>query len=870
LYEAGLSRFLQRQIFNIGFILSMENKRQPAKMLVPIKGMHCASCSARIEKVLSNQDGIYKAVVNLATETMEVEWDPARLDIDRIAAKVAGLGFELVRPAAEAKLELAIAGMTCASCAARIEKVVSGLPGVVDVQVNLATESARVRFVSGEVSQRQLRETINKIGFTATVQTPATATLLAQRQEETRRKISRLRKELIPALVFAGLLLLLSMGEMIGMPLPVFLRPAEAPLNYGVTQLLLLLPVLWSGRRFYLIGFPSLVRGAPNMDSLIAVGTGAAVVYSTWNLVEIAMGIAPQAKAMDLYYESAGVLIALVSLGKYFEASAKAKTSDAISKLMQLTPDQATLVKDGRDGETEQMLIPVDEIEQGDRILVRPGERVPVDGSVVQGRSSVDESMLSGESLPVSKEEGDRVIGGTLNKNGALQIMAERVGQDTVLARIIRMVQEAQGSKAPIANLADRISLYFVPAVMVIALVAGTGWYFIGGTEFTFALRIFIAVLVIACPCAMGLATPTSIMVGTGRGAQLGVLIKSGESLELAQQVKVIVFDKTGTLTYGKPALTDLVLLPETEGYLEEERSGNPAADDMLALLAGAESASEHPLAEAVVQAAKDKNIASMTPESFEAVPGRGIRAQVNGKQLLIGNREYMTESGVAVVDETAVTGREETLAAAGKTVLFAAVDGRLQALVAIADKIKPEATRTVSRLQDLGLQVVMLTGDNSTTAKAIAGQAGITEVIAQVLPEHKADKVAALQAKGLKVAMVGDGINDAPALARADVGIAMGTGIDVAIESGDIVLMKGELRGLLTALALSRATMRNIKQNLFWAFAYNVVGIPVAAGLLFIFGGPTLNPMIAGGAMAASSVSVVTNALRLRFFSPP
>jgi Cu+-exporting ATPase len=460
------------------------------------------------------------------------------------------------------------------------------------------------------------------------------------------------------------------------------------------------------------------------------------------------------------------------------------------------------------------------------------------------------------------------VVGGTLNKNGALTIVAERVGQDTVLARIIRMVQEAQGSKAPIANLADRISLYFVPTVMVIALVAGVGWYTLGGAEFSFALRIFIAVLVIACPCAMGLATPTSIMVGTGRGAQLGVLIKSGESLELAQQVEAIVFDKTGTLTYGKPAMTDFVLLPAVGGA-EENQQNNPSTDEMLALVAGAESASEHPLAEAVVEAAREKNISPVTPDTFEAIPGRGIRARLHTHQLLIGNREFMIESAIVFTEEKMVAEQEESLAGAGKTVLFVALDGRLKALIAIADRIKPDTVRTVRRLQDLGLQVVMLTGDNTVTAQAIANQAGITEVIAQVLPEHKADKVAALQEKGLKVAMVGDGINDAPALARADIGIAMGTGIDVAIESGDIVLMKGELDGVLTALSLSRATMRNIKQNLFWAFAYNVIGIPVAAGLLYIFGGPTLNPMIAGGAMAASSVSVVTNALRLRFFTP-
>jgi Cu+-exporting ATPase len=426
------------------------------------------------------------------------------------------------------------------------------------------------------------------------------------------------------------------------------------------------------------------------------------------------------------------------------------------------------------------------------------------------------------------------------------------------------MVQEAQGSKAPIANLADRISLYFVPAVMVIALMAGLGWYTIGGAEFPFALRIFIAVLVIACPCAMGLATPTSIMVGTGRGAQLGVLIKSGESLELAQKVEAIVFDKTGTLTFGKPSLTDFILLPEPGGKPEPVKE-NPAADELLSLLAGAESASEHPLAEAVVQAAREKNLTLMTPESFEAMPGRGIRAVVNGFQLLIGNREFMLESEVALGDAALVTKQEAILAGAGKTVLFVALDGRLKTLVGIADQIKPDALRTIRRLQDLGLQVVMLTGDNTVTARAIAGQAGITDVIAQVLPEHKANKVAALQEKGLKVAMVGDGINDAPALARADIGIAMGTGIDVAIESGDIVLMKGDLAGVLTALSLSRATMRNIKQNLFWAFAYNSLGVPVAAGILFPIFGVLLSPMIAAAAMSFSSVSVITNALRLK-----
>jgi Cu+-exporting ATPase len=615
---------------------------------------------------------------------------------------------------------------------------------------------------------------------------------------------------------------------------------------------------MWSGRRFYLNGFPALVRKAPNMDSLIAVGTGAAFIYSTWNLIEIFLGLDAMARVMDLYYESAAVLIALVSLGKYLETRSKAKTSDAISQLMELTPDKATLVKNPGAENEEQIDILVSDIEAGDMILVRPGERIPVDGTVKKGHSSVDESMLTGESLPVSKEEGGKVIGGTLNKNGMLRILAERVGQDTVLARIIKMVREAQGSKAPIANLADRISLYFVPIVMVIATLSGLAWYFIGDAPFPFALRIFIAVLVIACPCAMGLATPTSIMVGTGRGAQLGVLIKSGEALEMAQGINVLVFDKTGTLTYGKPQLTDFEVLRET---------GMPE-DDILALVAGAESVSEHPLAEAIVQEARARNLALKEPDAFEAIPGKGIKASLGDNDILLGNREFI-RARIENFDNPEIDSKAAEFAASGKTSLFLAVNGKMTALLAIADQIKPETPQTISRLKKMGIKIFMLTGDNETTAKAIAFQAGIEDVIAEVLPDFKAEKVAELQSRGMKVGMVGDGINDAPALAKADVGIAMGTGIDVAVESGDIVLMKGDLSGVLTALALSRATMRNIKQNLFWAFAYNVVGIPIAAGLLYIFGGPTLNPMIAGGAMAMSSVSVVTNALRLRFFTP-
>jgi Cu+-exporting ATPase len=828
------------------------------KITLAVKGMSCASCSARIEKVLAVQDGIQAVSVNLAAETMDLAWEPAVIPLEEVAEKVKGLGFELEMPSDEVTLNLALKGMTCASCSARIEKVVSAMAGVRSMQVNLAAETGTAIFEPGIISKRKIVETIGSLGFEASPVAEEEDNPLARQQRETQEKLARMKQELIPAFGFAFVLLVLSMGEMLGMPLPGFLDPHHAPFNFAVVQLLLVLPVMWSGRNFYLKGFPALIRKTPTMDSLIAVGTGAAFIYSTWNLIEIALGIDPIARVMDLYYESAAVLIVLVSLGKYLETRAKARTSDAISQLMELTPDQATLIKNPGKENEEQAAILVSDIEAGDLILVRPGERIPMDGAVQKGRSSVDESMLTGESLPVGKEEGDMVIGGTLNKNGMLRVMAERVGQDTVLARIIRMVREAQGSKAPIANMADRISLYFVPTVMVIAILSGLAWYFIGGAEFAFALRIFIAVLVIACPCAMGLATPTSIMVGTGRGAQLGVLIKSGEALEMAQRVKTLVFDKTGTLTYGKPKLTDFHIV---EGTGDTE-------DEILALVAGAESVSEHPLAEAIVLEAEARGLSFSEPDSFEAILGKGIQAQVEGRELLLGNREMMgtvTEG----VDNPLIETKAAEFAGTGKTALYLAIDNKLTAILAIADQIKTETAATISRLKKMGIKVYMLTGDNKITATAIAAQAGIDQVIAEVLPDHKADKVAELQSQGVTVGMVGDGVNDAPALARADVGIAMGTGIDVAIESGDIVLMKGELSGVLTALALSRATMRNIKQNLFWAFAYNVVGIPVAAGLLYIFGGPTLNPMIAGGAMAMSSVSVVTNALRLRFFTP-
>lgn len=758
----------------------------------------------------------------------------------------------------KSKLSFAIEGMTCASCSSRIEKVVGNMEGVMDCRVNLATGQAQIIIDPQLVSRRQVRKTIEGLGFQVRASDLSTK-FLKGRQQEIPAKLQSMRRSLFPAFILAFLIMVISMGEMVGLSMPDILSPKTNPVNFAMAQFVLVLPILWLGRNFYLIGFPSLLRGAPNMDSLIAVGTGAAFIYSTWNTVEIWLGIDAVHRAHDLYFESAAMLIALVSLGKFLETRSKARTSDAISQLMQLSPDRATLIKN--DGTYEEII--VDEIVAGDLLLVRPGERLPIDGRIEKGQSSIDESMLTGESLPVHKKEGDGVVGGTFNKNGALQVRAEKVGSDTTLSRIIRMVQDAQGSKAPIAGLVDRISLYFVPAVMIIAVLSALGWYFIGHAEFTFALRIFIAVMVIACPCAMGLATPTSIMVGTGRGAQLGVLVKSGAALETAHKVDTVVFDKTGTLTHGKPELTDII---NYSGFSD---------DELLSFAAAAESASEHPLAEAIMGTAAARGLGKVDLSDFSAIPGRGICAMIqkteNEKtkavQILAGNITLMEEERVDVSDEQKK--EAEKLAMQGKTPLYLALDGKLSALLAIADKLKDESAQTVARLKQMGIEVVMLTGDHQSTARAIARQAGIKKVIAQVLPDHKAEEIIRLKEEGRVVAMVGDGINDAPALATADVGIAMGNGIDVAIESGDIVLMKGNIQHVLTALKLSRATMTNIRQNLFWAFAYNIIGIPVAAGLLYIFGGPTLNPMIAGGAMALSSVSVVSNALRLRFFTP-
>ena len=808
--------------------------------------MHCAACSARIEKVVGSMASVENVSVNLATGEMDLRFDPRESSLDQILERVRELGFSVEAPAEQSVLELKIGGMHCAACSSRIERVTGRMEGVTEASVNLGAESGRFVFDPALVSQRALRQAIHDAGFTTSIAQKERA---GDEEERISARLAEKKKVVLWSMAFAMPLLVLSMGHMWGMPLPDWLDPMHAPGTFALAQLLLTLPVVWSGRSFYLIGFPALARRAPNMDSLVAVGTGAALVYSLWNTVEIWLGVDAMARGMDLYYESAAVLIAMISLGKFFEARSVSKTTGAVRALMALAPDTATLV----DGEDERK-IPVEEIEPGDLLRIRPGERLPVDGEVAEGESHVDESMLTGEPLPVRRSPGDRVFGGTLNTTGAFVMRASLVGEDTMLARIVRLVRDAQGSKAPIASLADTVSYYFVPVVMVLAVASGLAWYFFSDEPFVFALRTAISVLVIACPCAMGLATPTSIMVGTGRGAQLGVLIKSGRALQRAGELQTLVFDKTGTLTVGKPVLNEVWVDPD--GKIDKE--------SLLRLSASIEAQSEHPLARAVVQA-----VQGPLPKAreFLSVPGQGVTAVVEERAVAIGNERLMRTLNLDLEEARA---ERERMEEDGATVVHVAVDGRLAGLLAVSDSLRPESTGAVRRLRDLGMEIVLLTGDSERAARAVAAKLGIERVVSGVLPDRKSEEIVQMQENGRVVGMVGDGINDAPALAKADLGMAMGGGMDVAMESGDVVLMREDLTGVLTALALSRAVMRNIRQNLFWAFAFNTIGIPIAAGIPHIFGGPAMSPMLAGTAMAASSVFVVTNALRLRFFVPP
>ncbi len=811
-----------------------------------VTGMTCASCSARIEKVVGRLDGVSKASVNLATEKLWIEFDESRLTTAGVKKAVEGAGYGIAEKETTKRVVMPIEGMTCASCSARIEKVVGRLNGVRTVSVNLATEKADVLYEPSLIRLSAIKKAINDAGYTPReIDTSDAADHDAERKE---REIRVLWRKFVTAAAVAVPLLYLAMGHMIPglrFPLPFFLDPMQYPLVYALTQALLVAPAIAAGNRFYRVGVKAILHRSPNMDSLIAIGTAAAVLYSLYSTLKIASG--DFAAVSDLYFETAAVILALILLGKSLEAVSKGKTSQAIKKLMGLAPKTATVIQDGKEVE-----IPISEVEAGDLVRVRPGEKVPVDGEVVDGYTSVDESMLTGESIPVEKQAGDQVTGASINKNGTISFRATRVGADTALAQIIRLVEQAQGSKAPIAQLADVVSGYFVPIVILIALAAAGAWL-LTGQSVVFSMTIFTAVLVIACPCALGLATPTAIMVGTGKGAENGILIKGGAALEETHRIQTVVLDKTGTITEGAPVVTDVSL---ADGIDEQT---------LLQLAASAEKGSEHPLGEAIVASAERRRLTLLPLESFQALPGRGIEARIGGRSVILGNERLMTEKGVVT---GALAAMSETFAANGKTPMFVAVDGAPAGIIAVADVPKKSSARAISTMRGMGLEVVMITGDNRRTADAIAAQVGVDRVFSEVLPHEKAAAVKRLQAEGRKVAMVGDGINDAAALAQADVGIAIGSGTDVAIESADIVLMRSDLMDVAAAVRLSKATIRNIKQNLFWAFCYNVLGIPIAAGILHVFGGPLLNPIFAAAAMSLSSVSVVSNALRLRRLS--
>ena len=806
------------------------------KKAFKIEGMTCSACSNRVERFVKKLDGVINANVNFATETLNVEFDESKLNNEIIENTVVKAGYAVKKNLKTYTFK--VEGMTCSACASRVERVTKKLSGVQSSVVNLATEKLTININEDEVGYSQIKAAVDKAGYK-----------LVKEEEKAEEEVKvdetqLLLTRFIVSLVFTVPLLIITMGHMLGMPLPHVIDSMMNPLNFATAQLILTAPVMIVGYQFYNIGIKNLFKLSPNMDSLIAIGTSAAFLYGIFGIYKIQIGETNY--AMHLYFESAAVILTLITLGKYLEAVSKGKTSQAIKALMGLAPKTATIVRNN-----VEMVIPIEEVIVGDIILVKPGEKLPVDGDIIEGNTSIDESMLTGESLPVEKTIGSSVIGASINKTGFIKYKATRVGKDTALAQIVKLVEEAQGSKAPIAKLADVISAYFVPTVIILAIVASGAWLMAGETQ-VFSLTIFIAVLVIACPCALGLATPTAIMVGTGKGAENGVLIKGGEALETTHQIKTIVFDKTGTITEGKPIVTDII----TNGTSE---------DEILVLAASSEKGSEHPLGEAIVRGAEDKGLELKEIEEFNAIPGHGIEVKIENKNILLGNQKLMKEKGIEI---DVLLEASDKLASEGKTPMYVAVDNILRGIVAVADTVKPSSKSAIEALHNMGIKVAMITGDNKKTADAIAAQVGIDIILAEVLPEDKANEVKKLQGENIKVAMVGDGINDAPALAQADVGIAIGSGTDVAIESADIVLMKSDLMDVITAIKLSKATIKNIKQNLFWAFGYNVLGIPVAMGILHIFGGPLLNPMIAAAAMSLSSVSVLTNALRLRKFT--
>ena len=812
-------------------------------------GVTCQVCVNKIERKVGKLEGVKEAVVNLSNGKLTIEYDENLLNSEKIKEVVKKLGYEIEEINDFKEVEIDITGITCQVCVNKIERKVGKLEGVKEIAVNLANSRGKILYDSEKIKLSEILEVIKKLGYEGKKHEDIEEDSKAIESEK---KLKQEFLEFKLAIFFSAIVFYISMGTMVGLPVPNIISPEINPLNFALIQLILAIPVIYIGRRFYKVGIKQLIMRSPSMDSLIATGTGSAILYSLYGTYKIYSGDFHYVHS--LYYESGVVILALILLGKYLENVSKGKTSEAIKKLMNLKSKKATLVRDGKFVQVD-----IEEVELDEIVLVKPGESIPVDGVVVEGQSSVDESMLTGESIPVEKNIGDKVFGASINKNGVIQVKAQAIGKDTVISKIIKLVENAQGSKAPIAKIADKVSGYFVPTVMLIATVAGITWYYLGSRGIVkiheapsiFALTIFVAVMVIACPCSLGLATPTAIMVGTGRGAELGILIKSGEALEKAHKIDTIVFDKTGTLTIGKPKVTDIMSF------------SNIDEDEILRVAGALEEYSEHPLGEAIVEAGKERKLQFPKVEKFESITGKGVTGVIDGKKVYIGNIKLMRDFSIDIINENIL----EKLAYQGKTPMYIAIEDSLIGVIAVADILKPEAIETTKELKNRGYHVGMITGDNKLTAQAIGKEAGIDIIFAEVTPEEKYLKVKELQEQGKNVAMVGDGINDSPALVQANIGIAIGGGTDIAMESADIVLMKRDLKDVLVAMELSHAVIKNIKENLFWAFIYNTVGIPVAAGVLYPLTGHLLNPMIAGAAMAMSSVSVVTNALRLKKF---
>ncbi len=811
-------------------------KTEKIRLTLPVQGMSCAACAVTIEKALRQVKGVGQAMVNYANQKAVVEFDPVQTGPEELIATVQSAGYSV----SSAVVRLSIRGMTCASCVSRVEKAILSVPGVLSASINLGLEEARIEYLPEVAQIGSIKKAIADSGYQAV----ELETVDAEAVEKQQRQASfiRLKKKFLFSLSLTVPILLISFAEHLPLlsHLPQKLR--------WILLFLLTTPVLfYAGAGFFSGAYKSLKHRAADMNSLIAVGTGSAYLYST--LATYFPFLFPTA-LQHVYFDTAAVIITLILMGRLLEARAKGKTSEAIKRLMGLQPKTARVVRNGQEAD-----IPIDEVQVGDLVVVRPGEKIPVDGFVQEGHSTVDESMITGEPIPVEKQPGDPVIGATINKTGSFTLIASRVGKNTMLAQIVRLVQEAQGSKPPIQRMADIIASYFVPVVIIIAVVTFIVWYIWGPVpQLTYSLLTFVTVLIIACPCALGLATPTSIMVGTGKGAELGILIKNAEALETAHKLTAIVLDKTGTISVGEPIVTDIL----TVKGLEKEQ--------LLRFAASLEKSSEHPLGEAIVQAAKERNLPLSKVTNFKAVPGQGVEGEVDGHIIRLGNQAFMESR---LVELTAFREEVRKLAAEGKTAMFVALDGHLAGIVAVADPIKNDSAKAIAQLKKLGLKVYMLTGDHQQTAEAIARQVGVDEFFAGVLPDRKAEHVKELQQQGHRVGMVGDGINDAPALAQADVGIAIGTGTDIAMEASDITLIRGNLSGVPVAIQLSHATIRNIKQNLIGSFFYNILGIPIAAGVLYPFFGILLSPIIASAAMAASSVTVVSNALRLRKFTP-